>query len=84
MRQPDCDPAGAPAGSITDRLLAHGGGLARLCAPLGTRYARRPGDDQPGGGGFAKYPGWDELPHPWSQRAGGGDRRARAAGSADR
>jgi len=65
-------PQGAgPGGSITERLLAHGRGLDRLCAPLGTRYAVRPGDDgQPDGGGFSKYPGWDEQPQPWSQRGG--------------
>ena len=82
MPQPDCEPPGrepagaGPGGSITDRLLAHGGGLDRLCAPLGTRYAGWSADA--GGGGFSKYPGWDEQPHPWSQRAGGGDRRAAA------
>ena len=73
MPQPECDPGRVPGGSITERLLAHGVGLERLCAPLGARYARRPGDEQPGGGGFSKYPGWDEQPHPWSQRAGSGD-----------
>ena len=88
MPQPECEPPGrepagaGPGGSITDRLLAHGSGLSRLCAPLGTRYAGRSGGGGPGGGGFSKYPGWDEQPHPWSQRAGGGDRRMAAAGAA--
>ena len=63
-------------GSITERLLASGGGLDRLCEPLGNRFAAGPGDEEPGGGSFSKYPGWDEKPHPWSQRAGSGDYRA--------
>jgi hypothetical protein len=82
MPQPNCEPArsgaqgakpqsSGPGGSITERLLADGLGLERLCAPLGTRYAVRPGDDgQPDGGSFSKYPGWDEQPQPWSQRGG--------------
>jgi hypothetical protein len=61
-----------PSGSITDRLLTDEGGLDRLCEPLGTRFESRPGDSGPGGGSFTRYPGWDEKPHPWSQRAGSG------------
>ena len=69
------------AGSITERLLANGGGLGRLCEPLGTRYSPKPGDGEPGGGSFSKYPGWDEMPHPWSQRAGSGDAYAERGAS---
>ncbi len=77
MRQPTCE----QSGSITERLLANGGGLGRLCEPLGSRFAPRPGDDGPGGGSFSKYPGWDEKPHPWSQRAGSGDYHAEGGSS---
>lgn len=81
MPQPDSDRAAlVPGGSITERLLAPGAGLARLCEPLGDRYAAGdPGRSD--GGGFSKYPGWDEQPHPWSQRAGSGH-TARGAGGA--
>lgn len=71
MPQPVCE----RPGTITERLLAQESGLGRLWESLADRYGSGPGDPGPGGGGFAKYPGWDEKPYPWSQRAGSGDYR---------